>query len=67
MTKDTQDAVAILKDLYTKVYNDDSMDFVSWKLGCLLLVSAIAHLAYPGRDVYPKVRHATKSKPVQRG
>lgn len=36
----------------------------SHKQGVMLLHNAIRHLAYPDRDVYPKVRYGSKKHPV---
>ena len=57
------DPIDILGHAYCEVDRDTTANGYARLEAAIILRDAIQHLARPERDVYPKVRHATKSHP----
>lgn len=67
MIRDSSDreAIMVLSHAMNDVANDETVVFFLRQKAIYCLHHAIRHLAYPERDVYPKVR-ARKGDPVVR-
>jgi len=65
MEQSTADAIRILNNAWRECDLEKGRPFLKWIRSQGILANAIRHLAYPDRDVYPKSRRGTKSKPVK--
>jgi hypothetical protein len=61
-----REAIVILDAAAGRVVLDSEPAFVVRYHAMRTLTHAIRHLAYPDRDRYPKVRGATKGRPIER-
>lgn len=63
LDRDTVDAVAILMDALQLIQQTvPPGESIEDDVACGMLQSAIKHLAYPDRDIYPKRRGQPKTK-----
>lgn len=60
------DAIGRLNELADEVEFDPDYALNQGPRAVVILAHAIRHIAYPDRDVYPKVRHGSKKHPVTR-